>query len=64
MTGSNPDKETLCLEVEFDRFSPAVSYPPEVQIEELAAFATSKESPLINLVCILTQSFRNGVVDV
>jgi hypothetical protein len=40
--------------VEFDIFSPVVSYPPEVQIEELAAFATSKESPLINLVCILT----------
>ena len=49
--GSNPDKETTpCLEIEFDRFSNPVAYPPEQQIEEVAQLAASKESPLIYLV--------------
>ncbi|XP_060062464.1 phosphatidylinositol 4,5-bisphosphate 3-kinase catalytic subunit alpha isoform-like [Ylistrum balloti] len=41
--GSNPDKETPCIEIEFDKFSYPVSYPPESHFEELAHMALSRE---------------------
>ncbi|XP_074655826.1 phosphatidylinositol 4,5-bisphosphate 3-kinase catalytic subunit alpha isoform-like [Tubulanus polymorphus] len=35
-TGSNPSKDSPCLEIEFQRFTQPVSFPPEQQIEEYA----------------------------
>lgn len=42
--GSNPDeKETACLEIEFERFAFPVVHPQEYEYEELAHFLTTKE---------------------
>ena len=35
--GSNPNNDSPCLEVEFDRFGQPVSFPQDSQIEEYAA---------------------------
>lgn len=44
VSGSNPDeKETACLEIEFDRFAFPVVHPQEYEYEELAHFLTTKE---------------------
>lgn len=42
--GSNPEKgSNPCLEIEFERFSPTISYPPESQIEDLAQRAANRD---------------------
>lgn len=63
LPGSNPDKETMCLEVEFDRYSPPISYPSDKQIQELAAIAAHKESPLIYLDTPQIQMKEQAMVD-
>lgn len=42
--GSNPNKDSPCLEIEFDRFSHPVTFPPFEQIQEYAQFITKLES--------------------
>lgn len=44
IAGSNPDKDCPCLEIEFERFSPALTFPPDQQLEELAIYATNKDN--------------------
>lgn len=63
LPGSNPDQETPCLEIEFDRLSHPVSYPPEKQIEDLALYAIGKESPLIYLDTPQIQTKERAMVD-
>ncbi|XP_045163414.2 phosphatidylinositol 4,5-bisphosphate 3-kinase catalytic subunit alpha isoform-like [Mercenaria mercenaria] len=41
--GSNPDRDCPCLEIEFEKFSPTLSYPPDSQLEELAMYATNRD---------------------
>ncbi|KAJ8319750.1 hypothetical protein KUTeg_001337, partial [Tegillarca granosa] len=41
--GSNPDEDTPCLQIEFDKFSYPVSYPPDEHFEEMAYFVMAKE---------------------
>lgn len=41
--GSNPDKDCPCLEIEFERFSPTLTYPPDNQLEELALYAANRD---------------------
>ncbi|KAK3090339.1 hypothetical protein FSP39_011033 [Pinctada imbricata] len=41
--GSNPEKETLCIEIEFDRFTHPISYPTEDQFEQLAHVSSSTD---------------------
>uniref|UniRef100_A0AAQ4NVQ3 Phosphatidylinositol 4,5-bisphosphate 3-kinase catalytic subunit alpha isoform n=1 Tax=Gasterosteus aculeatus aculeatus TaxID=481459 RepID=A0AAQ4NVQ3_GASAC len=43
VTGSNPNKETPCLELEFDHFSCPVKYPEMTIIEEHANWNISRE---------------------
>ena len=43
MIGSNPNNDSSCLQIEFDRFSPPVVFPPESQIEEYATFINKLE---------------------
>lgn len=43
MIGSNPNNDSSCLQIEFDRFSPPVVFPPETQIEEYATFINKLE---------------------
>ncbi|CAG2164937.1 unnamed protein product [Oppiella nova] len=38
MIGSNPNNDSSCLQIEFDRFALPVVYPPDPQIEEYAIF--------------------------
>ncbi|KAK7093438.1 phosphatidylinositol 4,5-bisphosphate 3-kinase catalytic subunit alpha isoform-like [Littorina saxatilis] len=40
---SNPNKDCPCLEIEFDRFSHPVLYPPEAHFEQLARMVSLKE---------------------
>ena len=40
-TGSNPNKDAPCLEVEFDKFAPTVFYPEAATVEEYGRFITS-----------------------
>ncbi|GAB6018709.1 Phosphatidylinositol 4,5-bisphosphate 3-kinase catalytic subunit alpha isoform [Chamberlinius hualienensis] len=40
LTGSNPNKDSPCLEIEFDRFSCPVTFPSQEQIEDFAKFIT------------------------
>ena len=42
--GSNPDKDCPCLEIEFERFSPSLVYPSDRELDELAIFATNRDS--------------------
>lgn len=44
LTGSNPDHDCPCLEIGFDRFTHPVSYPPEYQIDELAAWVSNNDN--------------------
>lgn len=39
--GSNPNKDAPCLEVEFDRFAPTVSFPDGFAVEDYGRFVTS-----------------------
>ncbi|KAJ3599094.1 hypothetical protein NHX12_033057 [Muraenolepis orangiensis] len=43
VTGSNPNKETPCLELEFDHFSSLVKYPDMSSVEEHANWSISRE---------------------
>uniref|UniRef100_A0A6Q2YMG7 Phosphatidylinositol 4,5-bisphosphate 3-kinase catalytic subunit alpha isoform n=1 Tax=Esox lucius TaxID=8010 RepID=A0A6Q2YMG7_ESOLU len=43
VTGSNPNKETPCLELEFDYFSSAVKFPDMATVEEHANRTISRE---------------------
>ncbi len=43
MIGSNPNNDSSCLQIEFDRFTSPVVFPPENQIEEYAAFINKHE---------------------
>lgn len=43
MIGSNPNKDSSCLQLEFDRFTAPVLFPPESQIEEYASFVVQLE---------------------
>uniref|UniRef100_A0A667Z5W5 phosphatidylinositol-4,5-bisphosphate 3-kinase n=1 Tax=Myripristis murdjan TaxID=586833 RepID=A0A667Z5W5_9TELE len=43
VTGSNPNKETPCLELEFDHFSSPVKFPDMTTIEEHANWNISRE---------------------
>lgn len=55
--GSNPDeKETACLEIEFERFAFPVVHPQEYEYEELAHFLTTKErrSHLLVSFCLFS----------
>ena len=55
VTGSNPDeKETACLEIEFDRFAFPVVHPQEYEFEELAHFLATRERRTHLLVCWIT----------
>ncbi|XP_064642424.1 phosphatidylinositol 4,5-bisphosphate 3-kinase catalytic subunit alpha isoform-like isoform X2 [Lineus longissimus] len=38
--GSNPNKDSACLEIEFDLFSSPVTFPPQSQIEAFAAISS------------------------
>ncbi|EFX69553.1 hypothetical protein DAPPUDRAFT_300912 [Daphnia pulex] len=40
-TGSNPNKDAPCLEVEFDRVTPMILYPDSNAVEEYGRFVTS-----------------------
>ncbi|XP_076472757.1 phosphatidylinositol 4,5-bisphosphate 3-kinase catalytic subunit alpha isoform-like [Babylonia areolata] len=40
---SNPNKDCPCLEIEFDRFSHPLVYPPESHFEQLARMVSLKE---------------------
>ncbi|XP_067658198.1 phosphatidylinositol 4,5-bisphosphate 3-kinase catalytic subunit alpha isoform-like [Haliotis asinina] len=42
--GSNPDKDCPCLELEFDRFSHPVRYPPDSHFEQLANHITHRDT--------------------
>ncbi|KAL5015314.1 hypothetical protein ScPMuIL_009584 [Solemya velum] len=44
IAGSNPDRDCLSLEIDVDRFSPTVIFPPERHFEELAAFVAAREA--------------------
>ncbi|CAL1536446.1 unnamed protein product [Lymnaea stagnalis] len=44
ITGSNPNKDCPCLEIEFDRFMHPLSYPLDSHFEQLAAVAIMRES--------------------
>lgn len=63
LPGSNPDIETPCLEVEFDRFRDPVSYPSEREIEDLANKAISRETPLVYLDTQQLQGKEQAMVD-
>lgn len=54
--GSNPDKDCPCLEIEFERFSPVVTYPTDSELEKLAVEATNRDSrqSMLALVRIFT----------
>lgn len=39
--GSNPNKDSPCLELEFDRYIHPVSFPTDAQIEQYANFLNS-----------------------
>uniref|UniRef100_A0A3P9N196 Phosphatidylinositol 4,5-bisphosphate 3-kinase catalytic subunit alpha isoform n=1 Tax=Poecilia reticulata TaxID=8081 RepID=A0A3P9N196_POERE len=43
VAGSNPNKETPCVELEFSRFNQTVVFPDEQQIEEHANWTISRE---------------------
>uniref|UniRef100_A0AAQ4PVG9 Phosphatidylinositol 4,5-bisphosphate 3-kinase catalytic subunit alpha isoform n=1 Tax=Gasterosteus aculeatus aculeatus TaxID=481459 RepID=A0AAQ4PVG9_GASAC len=43
VTGSNPNKETPCLELEFDHFSSSVKYPDMNAVEDHANWTISRE---------------------
>ncbi|XP_056895472.1 phosphatidylinositol 4,5-bisphosphate 3-kinase catalytic subunit alpha isoform-like isoform X2 [Takifugu flavidus] len=43
VTGSNPNKETPCLELEFDHFSSSVKYPDMNAVEDHASWTISRE---------------------
>ncbi|XP_067828170.1 phosphatidylinositol 4,5-bisphosphate 3-kinase catalytic subunit alpha isoform isoform X3 [Heptranchias perlo] len=43
VTGSNPNKETPCLELEFNWFSNSVKFPVAAEIEEHANWSMSRE---------------------
>ncbi|XP_029684008.1 phosphatidylinositol 4,5-bisphosphate 3-kinase catalytic subunit alpha isoform isoform X2 [Takifugu rubripes] len=43
VTGSNPNKETPCLELEFDHFSSSVKYPDMNAVEDHASRTISRE---------------------
>lgn len=43
MVGSNPNKDSPCLEIEFERFANLVTFPSMQQIEEYAQFVTKLE---------------------
>ena len=43
IAGSNPNNDSPCLEVEFDRFGQPVSFPMDSQIEEYAACITMEQ---------------------
>ncbi|KAK1897061.1 Phosphatidylinositol 45-bisphosphate 3-kinase catalytic subunit alpha isoform [Dissostichus eleginoides] len=43
VTGSNPNKETPCLELEFDHFSSLVKYPEMNAVEDHANWTISRE---------------------
>ncbi|XP_035226902.1 phosphatidylinositol 4,5-bisphosphate 3-kinase catalytic subunit alpha isoform-like isoform X2 [Stegodyphus dumicola] len=42
-TGSNPNKDSPCLELEFDRFGSTVKYPSMQEVEEYAHFVSKLE---------------------
>lgn len=42
-TGSNPNKDSPCLELQFDRFGSTVVYPSIKEVEEYAEFASKLE---------------------
>ncbi|KAK3592456.1 hypothetical protein CHS0354_001576 [Potamilus streckersoni] len=41
--GSNPDKDCPFLEIEFERFSPPLVYPPKSHFEELALMVANRD---------------------
>lgn len=43
MLGSNPNRDSSCLQIEFDRFSPPAVFPPDPLIEEYASFVMECE---------------------
>ncbi|CAG5126160.1 unnamed protein product, partial [Candidula unifasciata] len=43
ITGSNPNKDCPCLEIEFDRFSQPLSYPPDSHFTQLAQIVMLKD---------------------
>lgn len=47
-TGSNPNKDSPCLELQFDRFGSTVVYPSSKEVEDYAEFVSKleKEDPL------------------
>ncbi|KAH9490074.1 Phosphatidylinositol 4,5-bisphosphate 3-kinase catalytic subunit alpha isoform [Bulinus truncatus] len=44
--GSNPSKDCPCLEIEFDRFTHPLAYPPDSHFEQLANVVMIKEAKL------------------
>ncbi|XP_041377444.1 LOW QUALITY PROTEIN: phosphatidylinositol 4,5-bisphosphate 3-kinase catalytic subunit alpha isoform-like [Gigantopelta aegis] len=44
LPGSNPDKDCPCLQIEFDRFSHPVSFPPYSHVKQLAFEVNNKDS--------------------
>ncbi|XP_059152563.1 phosphatidylinositol 4,5-bisphosphate 3-kinase catalytic subunit alpha isoform-like [Physella acuta] len=46
ITGSNPNKDCPCLEIEFDRFMHPLSYPPDGHFVKLAEIALLNESQM------------------
>ena len=57
--GSNPEKgSNPCLEIEFERFSPTPSYPPESQIEDLAQRAANKDNRQSTVTLVSTIQFH------
>jgi len=55
ITGSNPNNDSPCLEVEFARFSQPVSFPKDSQIEEYAACI-----PLEQVCCGISKCLCNN----
>lgn len=45
-TGSNPNKDCPCLEIEFDRFMHPLCYPPDGHFVKLAEIALLNESQM------------------
>lgn len=44
-SGSNPNKDAPCLEVEFDRFACNVVFPPAEQVEEYSKYVSQSNEP-------------------
>lgn len=52
-TGSNPNKDSPCLELQFERFGSTVVYPSINEVEDYAEFASKLEKEEICMVNIL-----------